>query len=224
MRRLSIPDEAPPSAGRTRETPAIKRISQLAAVMGLALLSQSGHDTKPTPEAPAAVQKSNRYFSMLPPEVSEVKRSELFVCIRSCASQCRACEAVALATVCGEKPLTPEKLSEAAATLAPDLRKSVHAIAEILHDDPELAPEVLTCLHNFLNDLPMTDPRRFASMIIPTSDASLEDAGTIRMTAREFLRLEREAGVYAPPTPETLTADANTTTMLTRFSNSVEKD
>ncbi len=222
MRRPDTSGEALPSPGRKTETTTASRISKTTALMALALLAQCGHDAKHGRETDQSGVVSASVYTTVPAEVLEEKRHELAARIRVCAGRCTASEAVALATVCGDKPLTPEKLSEAASKLTPELRSSVHAIAEILRDYPELAPDVLTCLHQFLSDLPMTDARKLAGMIIPCRDDSLEDSWNIQTTSREFLRLETQAGAYRETNPETLTADTNVRSILTKISNSVE--
>ena len=203
------------------ETTTGGRITTTTALMALALLAQCGHNERNTPDDwRAAVSAPDS--AGVDPHLLETKRAEFTARVRICASQCTASEAMALASVCGDKPLTPEKLSAAAARLSPELRTSVHAIAEILHEYPQLAPEVLTCLHQYLSELPMTDPRKLAGMIIPCHDHSFEDAHNIRTTSEEFLRLEAEAGMYRPPPLETLTADANVRSILTSILESVE--
>ncbi len=224
MRRPDISGEALPSPGRNTGTATRGRITGLTAVMGIALLSQCGHAPgRKATEAPRQRQSAADSLSVVPPEVLEAKRRELFVRIKSCAGSCTTSEAMTLATACGEKPLTAHALCNAAALLDPSRRASVHAIAEILATHPELAPDVLTCLHEFLGELPMTDPRKLAGMLIPCHDDSLEDAMNVKITARRFLLLEEASGSYTPAPRETLTADANVRTILTRISNSVEK-
>lgn len=187
----------------------LRNIGVLTAAMTAMLLSQAGHN--PEQKTPAVRKAIGADIGKLTDgtreESLESMRAALRTRVNAFADVCGVSEASTLAMMCGDKPLTGEKVSAAASKLSPELRSELHKIAEILRDYPELAPDVLNALNQYLAELSMMNPKKLACLAVPASDESLEDHTMVYVAARQFLESEKELGAYKE-TPEMQMAES----------------
>lgn len=105
------------------------------------------------------------------------------------------------------EPKAPsEYLSEMAATVSPDITASMHRLAEILQEHPELAPDLVPATRQILETLSMSDPRKYVGSIIPAQVPELDNKSMVQTTAQSFLEKEKGRGAYVdkPAVAETI--------------------
>lgn len=117
-----------------------------------------------------------------------ILRDQLAQRIPICCDECERSDSYVLASIFGDKPLSADKLHSASSNLSPSVHAHVQSIAKVLAECPELAPDILTILHDHLKQC--NDRRSMLCYIIPKTDDDLSDATFVRNLATDFLRLQ----------------------------------
>ncbi len=96
----------------------------------------------------------------------------------------------------GEGKSHSDHLSDIATRLSPEIVRSMHRLAEILQEHPELAPDLLPAVEKCLSTLDFSDPRKYVGGLIPRSVPELHERETVRNASSEFLQREERRGAY----------------------------
>lgn len=146
----------------------------------------------------------------------EVLRTELSTQVTVCADNCAGDDCVKLAAVFLDCDVTGEKVHKGLADVPEPVKVRIHSIGKILHDCPELAPEVLTFIREYLGR--QTDGRQHSLWMIPKTSKTLSDTKRVRDIAGDFLRLEEETGSYRPPETAKVASVKKQNTMISESS------